>query len=106
MSTNFYACVVRPTEHGTCTEHVHIGQRAGGWQFLFQADRKHGVTDWYSWKAQLEAARAIWDEYGARYTAIHMLDQVNDCRSGRQRELYGDAWHDRTGHTFSEEWFS
>ena len=83
----------------------HLGQRAGGWQFLFRAWPEIGVVDTQSWLRQLDAAEWIKDEYGSLYTVDEFLEQVEACEKGRPRDVYPHHWIDR-GNVFADVEFS
>lgn len=100
MSTNFYiGDAVR-------LEQRHLGQRAGGWQFMFRAYPDIGITDTPSWLRQLGDAAWIRDEYGRRYDIDGFLEAVEACADGKKRGLYGRDWYDALGNCFCEGEFS
>jgi len=85
----------------------HLGQRAGGWQFLFRAYPDIGIRDIWSWLRQLDNAEWIKDEYGREYDVDDFLETVEACEDGQPRDLYGrNYWRDAEGHVFSKAEFS
>ena len=63
MSTNFY--VAEPDRNSVVR---HLGQRAGGWKFLLQANNFEFYHDWPSMQKWLsEDQRVIFDDYGDTY---------------------------------------
>ena len=84
----------------------HLGQRAGGWQFMFRAYPDIGVMDTQTWLRQLDDAEWIRDEYGRDYTVDDFLEAVEACAEGQPREHYGRDWRDRHGNAFSALEFS
>lgn len=100
MSTNFYAYLP------AYREIRHLGQRAGGWQFLFRAYPDQGIRDIQSWLRQLDGVEWIQDEYSREYDADEFLEAVEACANGKQRGLYGNDWYDPAGYAFAAGEFS
>lgn len=100
MSTNFYML------DGFYREERHLGQRAGGWQFLFRAYPELHIVDAKVWLQQLDRATWIKDEYGREYTIDEFLEAVEACRDGQPRDLYGRDWRDAEGNVFCDSEFS
>jgi hypothetical protein len=100
VSTNF------EMYDGKREEIRHLGQRAGGWRFLFRAWPDLGITDTQAWLKQLDDAEWIKDEYGRKYTRDEFLEAVEACEQGSQRGLYGRDWYDKEGNAFCEAEFS
>lgn len=92
MSTNFYG--IDKSEYGNVE--THLGQRAGGWEFLFQGDRSRGITGIQSWLRQLETFDEIRDEYERVYTIDEFLEAV-EAQRGLKRRQDGDKWGDKLG---------
>ncbi len=84
----------------------HLGQRAGGWQFMFRAWPELGIMDTQTWLRQLDSAEWIKDEYGRSYSVDEFLEAVEACANGLQRGLHGHDWRDREGNTFCSAEFS
>lgn len=84
----------------------HLGQRAGGWKFLFRAYPEIGIRDIHSWLRQFDDAGWIRDEYNRSYALDEFLETVEACEDGQDRGLYGNDWRDADGNTFSAAEFS
>ena len=100
MSTNFEMYDQRRREIR------HLGQRSGGWQFMFRAWPEIGICDTQAWLRQLDDAQWIKDEYGRDYGRDEFLEAVEACQMGKPRGLYGNDWRDAEGNTFSASEFS
>lgn len=107
MSTNFFIQVPSDCNNPAHGERLHIGQNAGGWQFLFQAYRDKPLKTWHQWIVFLAqnatSFNLIIDEYGRGYTLDEFIRYVEASRDKRERtKSIGDFdYTDDAGYSFS-----
>lgn len=112
MSTNYYlrmsackdACV-----HCAREQEIHLGQNAGGWQFLHRAYRHwqppgvdFPVADRASWLRLLTLGE-VYDEYDEHVSRDELVELTEAAQGRRPRDAY-DPERDFTadGYDFSE----
>lgn len=108
MSTNFYIKhIVRP--YGEAQHVQHIGKRAVGWTFSFNAQ---DYTNLQAWRRRLDTLgqrEVIEDEYGQQYTASAFWDAVyatKESFNGLKPQVSGDILDSEGYPSWSEHGFT
>lgn len=88
MGTNFYA----ESKPCPCCGHVkeskHIGKSSAGWCFALHVYPDEGINSLEDWKKYWED-KEIRDEYGAQYTPITILDNIENRSWARKEQPHG-----------------
>jgi hypothetical protein len=106
MSINYYAHQIgtSPTE-----KDLHIGQDAGGWEFLFRAYPERGLTtasSWYEFLSRSDikiVAETGGDERLEDFWPKVLLWQKRKCRVSKIGYSRDKMWRDDQGYLFSNQ---
>lgn len=115
MSTNFYvntlgtSTVKCPMCDRTMEDQpmqLHLGLRASGWPFTFQAMSDDTLDTAYDNWTQRAKSGQIVDEYGTQYSFTEMLDVIARCGTMKIHKLYAGQFIDDAGRVWDTSDFS
>lgn len=68
---------------------IHIGKRSMGWKFSFRGHPMLNITTLEDWKAVLDNAEKVFDEYNGELSAEEFWDGVQETEGGRRHDDSG-----------------